>query len=288
MLLQPPFSLRRLWEIALEIASALAHTRVRNQARRCARAFWVMAVLHTLPHVISQVISKLAASGPAGQAGYVAGLSFWTILCLPTTPLEITSGFVWPVGTSVGMSVLGKTLGSVAALCIGRRLLRPAIHRLAGGRVGGRLRRHVLHELRLRPVQTMGLLRACPLPSPLKIYGLCLLPDQLVPLSTFSGVVLGINTAWSIVWSVTGSSGSSLHEALAGGGAGSPSSAALAKLIGVATLGAALLALSRYAKAQLTPPPADEADAGRSPPCSPPRAAERRRAATRAAHGQGG
>ncbi len=102
-----------------------------------------------------------------------------------------------------------------------------------------------MSELRERPLQTIGLLRAAPLPTPIKIYGLSLLPPELVPAPTFFWACLVINTAWSFLWSLTGSSASSLQDALSG----SHSRASLfAQFSALAVLFGLLAAGSRYAK----------------------------------------
>ena len=102
-----------------------------------------------------------------------------------------------------------------------------------------------MSELRERPLQTIGLLRAAPLPTPIKIYGLSLLPSELVPAPTFFWACFVINTAWSFLWSLTGSSASSLQDALSG----SHSRASLfAQFSALAVLFGLLAAGSRYAK----------------------------------------
>ena len=53
--------------------------------------------------------------------------------------------------------------------------------------------RHLLRELREHPIQTMSLLRAAPLPTPLKIYGLSLFPAELIPLTSYAGIAITFN-----------------------------------------------------------------------------------------------
>ena len=201
---------------------------------------------------VASILGKLKALGAAGRIGYVAGLSLWTLLCLPTTPIELSAGFIFPLWVSTLMSVAGKTAGSVIALLIGRRLFRPVIVRLIKRSEGGsRTYGHLLRELRERPIQTMGLLRAAPLPTPFKIYGLCLLPEKLVPLHTYFMVALIINSCWSLVWSLTGSSASSVQEALSGGTSSFGTIAA--KLTSLGALLYAYVAFSRFANRALSP-----------------------------------
>lgn len=52
---------------------------------------------------------------------------------------------------------------------------------------------HLLSELREHPIQTMSLLRAAPLPTPLKIYGLSLFPAELIPLTSYAGIAITFN-----------------------------------------------------------------------------------------------
>merc|ERR1711988_1405928 len=97
------------------------------------------------------------------------------------------------------------------------------------------------------------------MPTPFKIYGLSLLPAELVPIQSYAIVALLINTAWSLLWSLTGSSARSLQDALSGKGGDSHSTTALAmKLISLAGMLGMFVFFSRFAKARL-------ADASRSP-----------------------
>jgi len=204
--------------------------------------------------VLIHVLQGLKTLGLAGHIGYVAGLSIWTFLCLPTTPIELASGFIFPsLWLSTLMSVAGKTIGSVIALVVGRRLLKPLIARVLSA--NNNLLQHLINELRERPIQTMSMLRAAPLPTPFKIYGLCLMPAELVPVSTYLVVALCINSVWSLVWTLTGSSASSLQDAVSG--SGSSRGALVAKLLTIGCLMVAFASFTRFAKAQLLRPVSD-------------------------------
>ena len=121
----------------------------------------MVAVVAPVVAVVVTTLRWLKSLGFVGRCVYVLGLSLWTTLCLPTTPIELASGYIWPLWASTAMSVLAKTAGSLASLLLGRYLLRPLVTRLTHGRMHG----HLLKELRERPLQTMSLLRAAPLPS---------------------------------------------------------------------------------------------------------------------------
>ena len=209
--------------------------------------------MHALPHNTFSPSSHAAAS---------------------LSPSQLAVGSCFPIGVATAMSVAGKTIGGVCALFLGRRFLKPLLssrprfgHDVGHGWLGpklhrmlgslGSLQHHLAHELRERPVQTMSLLRAAPLPTPFKLYGLCFMEEKLVPLSTYAAVALTFNALWSLVWSLTASSASSLKEAYAEPGAGSATSAAalatlLPRLLMLATLVGCALAFSRHARATLS------------------------------------
>ena len=64
-------------------------------------------------------------------------------------------------------------------------------------------------ELKQRPLQTLCVIRASPVPSALKSYGLGVATD--VRLGHFALACVAINTPYSIGWAFAGSSASSLH-----------------------------------------------------------------------------
>ena len=66
-------------------------------------------------------------------------------------------------------------------------------------------------ELKQRPLQTLCVIRASPVPSALKSYGLGVATD--VRLGHFALACVAINTPYSIGWAFAGSSASSLQEA---------------------------------------------------------------------------
>ena len=70
-----------------------------------------------------EVLKGLNGLGLAGRVGYVCGLGVWTLLCLPTTPVELAAGVSFPLLSCCAMSAAGKTVGSLVALLLGRRQL---------------------------------------------------------------------------------------------------------------------------------------------------------------------
>lgn len=202
--------------------------------------------------VMLMTLQRLASLGLPGRIGYTLGLSLWTLLCLPTTPVELAAGYIFSFKTSFSMSTMGKTGGSLAALLLGRNVLRPLIEKWLSKGTSSSLHKHLIQELRDNPIITMSILRAAPLPTPFKIYGLSLFPAELVPFWTYAGIVTGFNALWSLVWVLTSSSASSLAEAVSGGSSSAgplvAKISALVALLGMCTM------FARYAKRRLQPP----------------------------------
>lgn len=132
--------------------STCEHLTVSERSSRVLSLVLPSSRVMKLLEIMFGMLSKLKSFGWMGQAGYVLGLGVWTLLCLPTTPVELAAGFVFPTVSSTGLSALGKTVGSLAALVLGRRLLKPLIQRwlLSSGPVHRRL----IRELRENPILT--------------------------------------------------------------------------------------------------------------------------------------
>lgn len=172
---------------------------------------------------VFHVFVFLQGEGMLGVGYYAAFLALWTMCCLPTTPLEIAAGFTFSTVHSVVASIIGKTAGSVITFTLARffasRFLSAVSASATRGGTLGRIRElawHLESAVVARPVQTLTMVRASPMPIALKNYGLALLPAHVVQLPTFALITLVVNVPYSIAWSLTGSSASSLQEALNG------------------------------------------------------------------------
>lgn len=205
-------------------------------------------------------LESLKHLGFAGRLFYVLGLSLWVILCGPTTPVEIASGFVFtPLWLSTAMCAAGKTVGNLVAFVLGRRLLKPLVMQLLlrGGGTSRALHSHLQSELRERPIQTMSIMRAAPLPTPFKIYGLCLFPPELVPFSTYAIIAFCFNTCWSVVWSLAGASASNLQDVLSGKSGTDSYGQLVGQVSSLVVLFYVLTQFARYAKGKMLPPPSE-------------------------------
>jgi uncharacterized membrane protein YdjX (TVP38/TMEM64 family) len=191
-----------------------------------------------------QRLFVLLQQHPHGLVYYTLFLALWTMCCLPTTPVEIAAGFTWtPVWASAASSV-GKTIGSSSAFALSRLLLLPLLSRSATSGHGPIRRQlddvfgQLGSAIRTRPFWTVGLIRAAPLPIAIKNYGLGMLPE--LPTSVFMLMTMSVNVPFSVAWALTGSSASSLQDAVQSGGAGSSSGRMITSLI---TAGVLLVSL---------------------------------------------
>lgn len=227
---------------------------------------------------VFHVFVFLQGQGMLGVGYYCGFLALWTIGCLPTTPLEIAAGFTFSTVHSVVASIIGKTAGSVitfalARLFASRFLPVEGASATRGGKLG-RIRElawHLESAVIARPVQTLAMVRASPMPIALKNYGLALLPAHVVQLHTFALITLVVNVPYSIAWSLTGSSASSLQEALNGQPSNGPGM--LVPKVGLLlALFAGLALFARKATAELASAEraADAAAAERRPPVAQP------------------
>jgi len=205
-----------------------------------------------IPHIVDAPSLK----GWLGLVLYTCFLSVWTTLALPTTPIEIIAGFCFPLAGAVAASTAGATMGAMCAFILGRRLsashcvpkckrrwqpkmaandgrLVPACHQCANDEEAAdqcslaktakeKLPVHISllegleHSLAQRPVHTIAVIRAAPIPSALKNYGLSLFPPSVVPFETFTLVTLVMKVPFSIAWALTGQSASTLQDAMSG------------------------------------------------------------------------
>ncbi|KAG8468319.1 hypothetical protein KFE25_013402 [Diacronema lutheri] len=210
-----------------------------------------------------RVFVFLQTQGRLGAVYYSAFLTAWTLCCLPTTPLEVAAGYTFTPALSIGASIVGKTTGSLVAFALGRALANrfsggrrvvasanaPATPRGALGRARAVLA-HLQTALVSHPVQTIGMIRASPMPIALKNYGLAALPEHVVPSRTFCLVTVVVNVPYSVAWSLAGSSASSLQDAISGKARSGGGTVAL-KVGALLALFAALTAFASRCQAEL-------------------------------------
>lgn len=130
----------------------------------------------------------------------------WVGLSLPTTLIELATGFLYGPYWGCACSLFCKTMGQLIAF-----LVVIVLRRRLGWQVPEALKPR-LQALRRTPLLTMLGVRLTPFPLGLKNYGLALCEVSFLPYM-IAGIV--VNIPFSALWAVTGSSCHSLREAMA-------------------------------------------------------------------------
>jgi hypothetical protein len=221
------------------------------------------ALIASARMAVTSVVAGLAALGFLGRVYFVLGLAVYTALCGPTTPVELAWGFMDK--SSLAMStvtcVLGKTLGNMLALFVGRLLLKPLISDLLVRSIGSAVYQHIISELKSRPLQTMSILRAAPLPTPFKIYGLSILPTELVPAWVYFWIAIVFNLCWSTVWCLAGSSVQDATDL-----AGASKAGLVGKVVSLVGIFGMCVQFARFARVQLQVPTSTAGSKDEQPP----------------------
>jgi len=151
----------------------------------------------------------------AVYAGFTALFVAWTVLCLPTTPMEIACGFVFGFRRCILANTLGKTGGSLVAFALGRALLGPAVlERMSARAAHAGLVARVTRAITRHPLKATFLFRLLPMPLSLKNYTLSALPRACgVTLRRFALATFAVNLPYTLAWGAIGSAaGASLRE----------------------------------------------------------------------------
>jgi len=150
----------------------------------------------------------LEAVERAGNFGFVLLLCFFFVvvcLSLPTTPIELSAGFMYGAVWGCVAGVIGKTVGCLIAFLLARTL---------GEKWGLKVPQALesrLGALKSQPLMTMIGIRVAPLPLGLKNYGLAMCN---VPAASYVMASLVVNIPFSCLWASLGSSCHSLGDAL--------------------------------------------------------------------------
>jgi uncharacterized membrane protein YdjX (TVP38/TMEM64 family) len=217
---------------------------IRSQPGVCFWVFLAQVLLATMVfvEVATRAIIFMQTQGRLGLVAYGGMLSLCTLCCLPTTPLEVAAGYLFPVAGSTAAGCVGKTIGCIAAFVVGRQLAgQLQLHRYMSKSFGPKIEL----MLRKRPYQTIGMIRGAPMPGAIKNFGLSLFPPEVVPIQTFSLITLLMNLPFSLAWSLAGNSCNSLQEAMSGGGNSAKTKQLLAQL---AVLVFVLVGMSQLAR----------------------------------------
>ena len=161
--------------------------------------------------LVPEAVAALQDSA-LGPLWYSLILAVSVPCCMPSPPFEIIGGYIFSPAVAAASSIVGKTCGACFAFLASRIVAKHGWRRL-GGALASRdwlARLGLQQELKQRPLQTLCIIRASPLPSFVKSYVLGL---SDVSLSKFALACVIINTPYSIAWAFAGSSATSLQDA---------------------------------------------------------------------------
>jgi len=162
--------------------------------------------------ILAGIKQALEVVEKAGNFGFILLLCFFfcvVCLSLPTTPIELSAGFMYgPVWGCIA-GVTGKTVGCFIAYLIAK-FLGKRMGWTVTGFCGDKLDKY-MGPLKTDPFKTMTGIRIAPLPLGLKNYGLALCEVPAIPYVLASIVV---NVPFSMMWATLGASCTSLQDAL--------------------------------------------------------------------------
>eukprot|EP00475_Leptophrys_vorax_P039488 TRINITY_DN713_c0_g1_i1.p1 TRINITY_DN713_c0_g1~~TRINITY_DN713_c0_g1_i1.p1 ORF type:complete len:347 (+),score=75.00 TRINITY_DN713_c0_g1_i1:145-1041(+) len=196
-----------------------------------------------------KLIHIIVEQGWIGKLLYVVFLSVWTVVCFPTTIAELLCGFTFGFGTSVMVSMIGKTVGSILSFLIGKYGFKDWIQSKIEGKYP--LMQAIQRAVVQKPWQIIFLTRISMLPIALKNYGVSIMPG--VKLSIFSVCTLFGGIPFTVAWSYFGSASSDLVALTSETSTSKEQSAVKTGLtvMGIVGLIGVLIALRHYTKKQL-------------------------------------
>eukprot|EP00667_Euglena_gracilis_P010487 EG_transcript_10678 len=160
-------------------------------------------------HLIRQALKSRLAVKEAGPWGIllVQGIFVvWVVVFLPTTVFEVLVAFTYGFWISLAISMVGKTLGSIATFCVARRFLAARARRLVAGNA---LMAALLDAAGQHVFSTICLVRMAYIPLAIKNVGLAVFP---VSLSMYSISTFLLNLPYALCWSWLGSTADKLVD----------------------------------------------------------------------------
>ncbi|KAK3283089.1 hypothetical protein CYMTET_9200 [Cymbomonas tetramitiformis] len=168
-------------------------------------------------YILSDLLEWLRTTSPTSCIVYALILATWTTLCLPTTPFEVAAGFIYGIKTGLATATVGRVAGCCMAFTIGRAVVGPDRVR---SWIESKGHKGLLYSLQRvasrRPIAAVWLVQCAYLPAALKAYGLSTAGG--VRLNMFAAACTCTGLPFTLLWATTGSSASSLTEAMNGGG----------------------------------------------------------------------
>mmetsp|Transcript_85871 Transcript_85871/g.148697 ORF Transcript_85871/g.148697 Transcript_85871/m.148697 type:complete len:245 (+) Transcript_85871:75-809(+) len=88
-------------------------------------------LLHNFAERALMFCEFVKAQGTVGIVIYMVVFSIWVVLCMPSTILEILPGFLFGTWTGFLVCMVGKNVGSFAAMILGRTILEDVMQQKA-------------------------------------------------------------------------------------------------------------------------------------------------------------
>jgi uncharacterized membrane protein YdjX (TVP38/TMEM64 family) len=204
---------------------------------------------------------QLASLGAWGPVLLTLLFSLYVACGLPSTPVELASGFLYGPVIGAAIGTAAKTSGSTFAYWVGR---------IVGKRMGWKVPPQLepyLGQLRVHPTVTMIMIRVAPLPLVVKNLGLAIAE---VPAMPYFVAALAVNAPFSVMWAMIGASCKSLKEALSGDKA-QDSDSTMTPIIVTVAAGLLLLGgmrLQKVLRSKRPPPSMERLSPARSPAMS--------------------
>ena len=151
------------------------------------------------PTLLADFVAFVESTGPVAPVVYSVTFTLATVACLPSSLIEIISGFLFPLPVALAVNITGKFTGAVLAFVLGKTACKDFVSRKAQGI-------KVLRALRVainahsNAFKLALLLRLSPAPIFVKNYGLGALELSLVNFmaaTAISAVPMGI--VWAMV-----------------------------------------------------------------------------------------
>jgi uncharacterized membrane protein YdjX (TVP38/TMEM64 family) len=168
-------------------------------------------LLGLLPHQFLFVVKWIHSQGFLGIIYFILLMTVWIVCCMPTTPVELASGFLFGFWRSLIISLIGKTMGSLFAFLFGRFVFHKLVHENIMRKY--KIMKAFKLALDQRPYSTLLLIRVAVVPIAIKNYGLSILPVQIHHYLICS-LIGGI--PFTLAWSYFGSASMDLVQIFSG------------------------------------------------------------------------
>jgi uncharacterized membrane protein YdjX (TVP38/TMEM64 family) len=163
-------------------------------------------ILYFEKNRVMKVVHFIQKQGIMGNFYYVIILTIGTVICIPTTFLELASGFIFGFWISCIVSLIGKCLGSLLSFLLGRRIFKSYLRENVMARYP--IIQAMEESIIEKPMTVIFLTRIAFIPMAVKNYGISII--RSVPLGKFTLCTVVGSIPFTLVWSYFGSASEGL------------------------------------------------------------------------------